>query len=210
MLAMLTFAGCPSPNRYGTPRTIPVGKVAHVFAAEAASYGEGAGLGPTYEIRLGAMDRVDAGIRLGMLTTIGGDLKFNFERSKQFDLAIDLNIQYTFASTDASDGCDTFCGPSGRWMYAYAPLLIGLNVDPDFALVGQLGGAHSWLVSGSSYTGDERPHDYMWLGGFGLAIRASQQLLLQPEVSYLREFETSRDRATRHAITFGLGFAVTE
>ncbi|MBK7585811.1 MAG: hypothetical protein IPI67_37195 [Myxococcales bacterium] len=76
-----------------------------------------------------------------MLTTIGGDLKFNFERSKQFDLAIDLNIQYTFASTDASDGCDTFCGPSGRWMYAYAPLLIGLNVDPDFALVGQLGGA---------------------------------------------------------------------
>lgn len=107
-LCALVCTGCPSPNHYGTPRTLPPGKVAHLFAAEAAAYGEGAGFGPTYGLRVGALDRVDAGVRLGMLSALGGDLKLNFERSKEFDMAIGLNVQYLFASTDPGDGCDTF------------------------------------------------------------------------------------------------------
>lgn len=206
-IGALACVGCPSPNHYGTPRTVPAGKVAHVFAAEGASYGQSGGLGPSLGIRAGLADRIDFGVRVPMLSALGADIKWNVLRSKEADVALVPHAQYLFASVEPGPNCDTVCGPTGKWLYAYFPVLIGLNADKDFAFIIQTGGAHSWLVGGTEKASDDRPHRHMLLTGIGLGIGASRFVLLQPEVSYLQELTGP---ARRHAVTFGFGCTVSE
>src|SRR3954465_1617199 len=106
---LAVLAGCPNPNVYGTPRTIPKGTSQHTVAAE--------GLGvvgvdkvpvlPTYQYRAGLRDDVDMGFRIANLTSLGFDVKWNFYREK-VDLAVVPGFTGTYVvAAVASDRDDS-------------------------------------------------------------------------------------------------------
>jgi hypothetical protein len=86
------LVGCASPNTYATARTLAPGDVTHTVAAEGIGFHGSQGSGalpiiPSYVFRVGVVDRVDFGARIGSLTEIGADIKVNFLRGP-LDLAI--------------------------------------------------------------------------------------------------------------------------
>src|SRR5690606_6869743 len=133
----LLLTGCPNPNTYGTPRTVAPGKVSHSVAAEWVGWrfearhidetgepvpGEPAVteagsiiVPPTYMLRLGISEQVDIGFRAANMTSIGGDVKFNFLRSEVVDLAVDPGIQWMFVGFSV--------------YHVHVPLLVGINLS---------------------------------------------------------------------------------
>src|SRR5262245_11324035 len=92
MLASSVLAGCTSPNTYATAQTLSPGDDTHTVAVEGIAHHGSQGTGalplfPTYVFRVGVIDRVDVGARIGNLTELGADLKVNFLRGP-IDLAI--------------------------------------------------------------------------------------------------------------------------
>src|SRR5262245_25499766 len=103
--AGLFCTGCPSPNIYGPPRTTPPGEVSHAFAAEGVGFSltdheTGTRVkffsptAPSYNLRVGLVERLDFGFRVAQFSSLGADLKWNFVKSETLDLAIDPSIQY--------------------------------------------------------------------------------------------------------------------
>lgn len=89
LIAALALGGCPDPETLGTPRTIPRGQIAQTVALTAIGSRDNGAFGgtsalssslPTYMIRVGLADRVDVGLRLSRLTSLGADAKINFLR----------------------------------------------------------------------------------------------------------------------------------
>src|SRR5688500_7495544 len=101
-LALFFLCGCPNPNTYGGPRTVPKGEQLHTVAVE-AYHGQGTFEGsgvqrdgtpifarqdvsrttphvPTYMLRHGLGRTVDLGIRAVNLSSPAVDLKWNFLR----------------------------------------------------------------------------------------------------------------------------------
>ena len=184
--------GCPNPNTYGTPRTVPAGQGQHTIAAEAIYVSsrsggdgspretEGLPMFPTYQYRHGLTDTLDIGARAPNLSGLGVDLKWNFVRGR-FDLAIDPGAQWAYVPV--GDGFHVF--------YLHAPLLAGFNVTRRVTIVLTPGAVfaveagkpppvrHTLITQGSSVLGRL---------GVGLNLRLGRHFALMPEVTAMRAF----------------------
>ncbi|MEO6576151.1 MAG: outer membrane beta-barrel protein [Polyangiaceae bacterium] len=211
---LVCLSGCPSPNSYGTPRTVESGKVAHTVALEAigVSYKNPvvAQNGtvttesktvflptlPTYQLRLGVADNVDLGFRVSNLSSLGADGKFNFLKSKSFDLALDPGFQWMNIL-----GLNLF--------YFHLPLLAGINFSKSVSLVLSPGvlyalaaGTYNNTSSGNSASTGYAAGGFLGRMGVGLNIRFSKGFAMQPEFTVMHAFN---DLAS-NVFSAGLGF----
>ena len=219
----LFATGCPNPNIYATPRTTPVGKVAHTFAGEAVrvSYeitetvqqsaeptGPNAEItvdenfnsptGPSYHLRVGIAEDFDIGFKVNNLSSVGADAKWNFYKSNAFDMAVDPGIQHF---------------PLGLLSvtYYHLPVILGLNFNEQVSLVG---------TPGISFATVSTPDDALSSGieqalaidgamarfGLGVNFRVSENFAIQPEATLIRGIDTSDSSVTW--VLLGIGFNV--
>lgn len=210
MVAGLALTGCPNPNTYGTPRTTPKGKVSHTIAAEGFGFAyddpdsETSASGtaptlPTYQLRYGLTDELDFGARVANLTSLGGDVKWNFVRSPRFDVAIDPGVQWYRVTINESDL---------NVVYLHGPLLLGVNVAEPVSIVLSPGVTYA-LVSGSVETTDGRDTATTSDGilgrlGVGFDFRISEGFALHPEVTFMKSFRD--DGALMYMLGLGFNF----
>jgi hypothetical protein len=213
--ALLLLCGCPNPNTYGGPRTVPKGEQLHTVAVE-AYYGQGTYDGtltqpdgtvivgrqdvtratphvPTYVLRHGLAQKVDAGFRLVNLSSPAFDLKWNFLRG-DIDLAIDPGIHWAPINTKL------------HVFHLHAPLLVGFNVSDYVTLVLAPGAAVTFSAGDPP---DEARQQLQTASGIaarlgaGVNLRLGEQLAIHPEVTVLRRFDDSAFTW----LTFGVGFS---
>lgn len=182
-------SGCPSPNIYGTPRTIPAGTIQHTVALEgiggftprASAY---APTLPTYQIQYGLSDRISFGGRISNLTSLGADLKINFVRG-----AVDLAVDPSFQAFYIAGGSSSTTGSVGI-AYLNLPLLVGFNFGRSFTLLLTPGiaGALAFTGTTSSVSGDSATYTgsgFLLRMGVGFNFRLSESIALHPEVTTL-------------------------
>jgi hypothetical protein len=197
------LAGCPNPNIYGTPRTIPKGEVSHTVALEVYAVEEPTKLDdeedagstwliptvPSYTLRWGLAERVDLGLRLSSAALLGVDTKVNFLRTDVLDLAIDPGVQGYYLGGDF-------------WAtYAHLPLLTGLNVTDSVTILVTAGYSGGWTTTDDDEDSTHHAMHFARLGA-GLEIRRSNTFALQPEVTVL----LSRTERPLWLIGWGLTF----
>jgi hypothetical protein len=213
----LLATGCPNPNTYGTPRTIPKGKIGHTIAAEGVGYrltrreqyvseseprdvATTLPVMPSYMLRVGIVDRLDFGFRAANFTSLGVDLKANFLRTPSFDMAIDPMVQWAFA-VDST--------------HFHVPLLLGVNLSDSFSIVATPG----IMYATSSLDNEEGLSEIKQLMGttglsvrFGLGFdaRVSQKFAIHPEVTFLRAVNPPTDTEFKDVsiFVFGVGFNI--
>lgn len=207
-IAVVALAGCASPNLYSTPRTTPEGKLSHTVAVEA--YGgtytyvdmngdERTGTVflptlPTYQLRYGAADDIDIGLRVANMTSLAADVKFNPVRSEMFDLAIDPGVQWIHIGGDPVS-FDT--------IYLSAPILLGVNLSEAVTLVASPGAMYAVVLGDITGKGDLlATHGAFARLGVGLNLRAGSSFAIHPEVTVMRAFTS----AAPLIYSFGLGF----
>ncbi len=215
------LSGCPNPNVYGTPRTTPVGKVSHTVAAEAfgiafdsetidPNTGEvtkervtaTVPMPPTYQIRVGVADRVDVAGRISNMSSIGGDVKWNFYRTPAFDAAIAPGFQWFSVSTSAGDS-----SASTNVVYVNGPLLLGLNVSEEVSFVLTPGVTYSisdTVVDADDASSGATAHGIWGRAGFGINFRLTEGFAMQPEVTLMKNL--SDDEVGSLLYVMGLGF----
>jgi hypothetical protein len=167
----LVCSGCPSPNTFTVPRTVPVGRVQHTIAVEAIGVAGGDDavylpVPPSYTARIGAADRFDVGIHLSHMSSLGLDLKWNPVRTPGFDLAIDPGAQGFYI---AGGGESVFI-----W-YLHAPLLLGINPSPTATIL---------FTPGISVIGASAESDNTFSG----SSSASDSIKLLREAVFLTRF----------------------
>lgn len=183
-LCATALVGCPSPNIYGTARTLPVGTIQHTAALDTVGVSRG-GNGiftptlPTYQLRLGVADRVDLGFRLANLATLGFDAKINFVRGP-FDLAIDPGIQGIYIGGTGSSG-----GSGAGLVYMNLPIILGFNLSQNFSLIATPGIAYALGFSYSSSSSDYNGSGFAARLGAGANIRVGRSFAIQPELTAL-------------------------
>ncbi len=214
LLAMpLAVTGCPNPNTYGTPRTIPSGKNQHIIAlegigvrakaprtdasgaVETGTDSEGLPLLPSYQYRRGVSDRVDLGVRVTNVSGLGADVKWNFLRGA-LDLAVDPGFHWVYVPV--RDGFNV--------LYLHAPILAGVNVTDSVTLVLSPGVVCAAFAS-SSKDGASRSAIVTNRGvlarlGVGLNVRLGRLLAIMPEITGMRAFNDSEGIV----VVGGLGF----
>lgn len=213
----LFATGCPSPNVYGTPRTVPKGKVSHTVAAESVvydanlnedydEYEQVAGMDqdlavptlPTYLLRIGVAERLDFGLRVANASSVGLDMKWNLLRSPGFDVAIDPMLQWAF-------GIDV--------THVHLPVLLGFNASESFSVVLTPG-----VMYGHSSEIEEIDSDVARLMsadglsarvGLGFNVRPSPRFAIQPELTFLRSIQPREDSAFDELFVYviGVGFS---
>ncbi len=219
LAASSLLLGCPNPNTYGTPRTVQKGQISHTVALEGIYVGgtttttttnpdrsvttkkEDVGVGlpmlPSYQLRYGITDNLDFGVGIRNLSSLQGDLKFNFLRSELIDLAVAPGVQYFGIFT--GDG-------TAHVFYMHLPALVGLNLSDNFSVVGSVGAVYAAaLVSGTrsdDRNGVTSASGFLLRGGLGLNIRASKEFAIQPEISLMRAFNDAEGMF----VVGGLGF----
>ncbi|MBX3233346.1 MAG: hypothetical protein KIT84_33665 [Labilithrix sp.] len=205
VFALAGASGCSSPNTYATARTVAPGKFQHTFALEAVGFhhqhsGTGAlPILPTYAMRVGVVDRIDVGARIGSLTELGADLKVNFIRGR-FDLAAAagaeafLEWNYDRAETRRS----------GAAAYFHFPLIASINVSKKLSLVATPGVTY---VVGKQVSSDFA-RTQVFGGdtfaariGFGIDYRPEARRAIHPEVTVLQAVGTPGTM-----VVFGIGF----
>ncbi|MFO0679874.1 MAG: hypothetical protein U0169_25345 [Polyangiaceae bacterium] len=205
-LAMLAgLAGCPSPGSYGTPRTVPRGRVAHTLAVEVVHaedvttknvpFARTFPSTPTYVLRAGLWDRGELGLRLAHLSSLGADLKWNFLRTYRFDMAIDPGAQIFVTPTS---------GNAAVTGYVHVPLLFGINVSRRVSFVPTFGvtvSASSLKAGGESTFAAATDTGALGRAGLGVNLRVRPTFALHPEVTVLRSF----DATGRTFVLAGLG-----
>jgi len=206
-IALPALTGCPSPNIYGTPRTVAPGETTHTFAFEANHYSGDyplttSRLEPsmpvTYMLRAGMAEQIDVGVRLGSLSSIGADVKGNFLRSKMVDLAVNPAVQMLPLLGDHGHGM----------VYTEVPLLVGINFSRSATLVASPGFTYIAPFDSIAHESD-RVHILGEGGmrgrlGLGFNMRFSKFFALQPEVTTIRKF----DETKAMIIAVGLGFSL--
>ena len=222
-MAMGVFlVGCPNPQTYGTPRTTPAGKIQHTVAIEglhasatqtlpatpatpttpaSAEREETSSVTipmlPTYQLRVGVADRVDIGARITNISALGADVKWNFLKSQNVDLAVAPNIQVNYFS---ANGATIFI------LHGHLPLLFGYNFNESSTLV--LAGGLSTAYASGSATGDAGTRTVASGGnigaraGLGLQFRVSKKFALHPEITGIKFFNDQSNLW----VVFGLGF----
>jgi hypothetical protein len=184
VLLALVLTGCPSPSIYGTARTTPVGRVSHTTSLEGVGIGgkyvQGDGTPrdgvralptlPSYQVRYGAFENTDVGVRLANFATLGVDLKHNLIEDEVLDLAIDPMLQVSYHP--------------GAWgsrqqvpLYGHLPLLVDLNLSSTVTLVLSPGGM--FALAESDISG---PYARL---GVGLNVRTGKRFAVQPELTAL-------------------------
>jgi len=129
-IALMLLAGCPSPSTYGTPRTVKPGLLSHTVSIEVLGIaGTKAGSDalptiPSYTLRIGLAPRVDMGFRAASFTSPAFDVKWNFLRTKYFDIAADPGAQWFYDRAN-----------DVHYLYLNAPVMFGFNVRYDLTLV---------------------------------------------------------------------------
>lgn len=212
----LAATGCPNPNTYGTPRTVPKGRVAHTIAAEGVGYrltrrdeyvseSEPKSVAttipvmPSYMLRVGILDRLDFGFRAANFTSLGVDLKANVLRTPSFDLAVDPMVQWAGLVVDTT--------------HLHLPLLIGVNLSDSFSIVATPG----IMYATSNLDNEEGLKDIEQLMGttgfsmrFGLGFdaRVSKKFAVHPEITFLRALNPPTDTVFKDVtiFVFGVGF----
>jgi hypothetical protein len=184
VLLGLLVSGCPSPNLYGTARTVEPGKVSYTIASEGVfpreydefeEDGPPAPLIPVFQVRKGLTHSIDFGFRASGLT-VGADAKFNFMRSRHFDLAIDPGFAWSIADLGVID-------PSA---YFHLPAIINVNVPlGSLVLSPGLLWAQPLALSGNDEYVAHGLHTRL---GVGLNLRGSS-VALQPEVTLLGDVD---------------------
>ncbi len=180
--SFLVLVGCVNPNTYTTPRTIGAWHFQNSIALEAegaytpaapstgvpAAEGGSDLVPPTYTLRLGLGHSWEIGARIGNLSSLGGDLKWNFLRSSRIDLAIDPAFQVYEVTGNDSNGIST------TFSFYHVPLLVGVNLSRRASLVFTPG--VSWgFASGGSERFTNGLHDGSntstgALGRFGVGV----------------------------------------
>ena len=217
--AAVSFAslltGCPNPNIYGTPRTIPKGEIQHTVAIEGIGAFGGATTStnssgttststsaylpslPTYQLRYGVAERFDLGVRLGNLSLLGVDGKWNFVKGR-VDLAVNPGVQGTYFAIGDS---------SAAILYGNLPLLVGINFTPRIAMLLSPGIGFAAAVGGTAsgsnakYTGGS---GFLTRIGGGFNFKVSDTFAVQPEVTALwNPSSTGVILSTGVGLTFG-------
>lgn len=199
------LCGCTSPNTYSTPRTVEQGHFQHTFAVEGVGFhhptsGTGAlPVLPTYGLRIGIVDRLDFGARLGSMTELGADLKLNFVRGR-VDLAVaagaEAFIEWNYNSAETRR--------SGAAGYFHFPLIAAYNFSKEFSLVAAPGVSY---IVGLPLTNDFARTQVF--GGKTVAARFGIALDFRPEPRRAIHPELTILQGINHegtAIVLGLGF----
>ena len=154
----LVLFGCPNPNTYTTPRTIGSGHLQGSAAVEtwgfyipttSASYAPAERsaiylVPPTFTLRLGLGASWEIAARASNMSSLGGDIKWNFLKSSGIDLAIDPAYQiYQISETDGSGTNQT-----QTFSYLNVPLLVGVNLSRTVSLVFTPGATWGFASSG--------------------------------------------------------------
>ena len=199
------LAGCTSPNTYATARTLAPGDVTHTVAAEGIGFHGSQGTGvlpvfPTYALRVGVVDRLDVGARVGNLTSIGGDIKWNFLRGP-LDMAIAGGAEAFLEWRYEPDAIRR----TGSRAYFHLPLILSYNFSKTLSLVGTPGIAY---VVGRKVSDDfvrTQPFDGGTVAarfGVGIDYRFHARRAFHPEVTVLQS-----TTAAQTVVMFGFGFA---
>ena len=233
-LASLPFAGCLNAQTYGTPRTLPAGRVQGFVAIEAlgvtrkfdraavdennepATDEDGNSLFvrkrsavavlptlPTVGLRVGLVRDVDVGFRLAGTLSPQADIKYNFLRTKPFDMAVAPSFQY-------------FNAVISSVYFPQLPILMGFNLSGNSTLLFNLGGAYLY-VPGSTVTisSEGKPKNAQSIAsvstpfaraglGFNYRFRTNGRgASLTPEVSALYGFDEGK------TIIFNFGLSVS-
>lgn len=143
---------------------------------------------PTCALRLGLGDRWEIGARIANLSSLGGDVKWNFLRSSRIDLAIDPAFQVDLVRpTDDSGNTTTFS-------FYHVPLLVGVNLSRRVTLMVTPGVTWGFASGGSSRFnnglrgGSDGSSTVLGRFGIGVDLRVSSNVALQPEITFLRSF----------------------
>lgn len=216
----LLASGCPNPNIYGTPRTLPKGKIAHTIAVEGVGYrftrkdeyvanGEQSTVGaalfvpPSYSLRVGLVDRLDLGVRAANFSSLGLDLKANFLRSEALDLALDPFVQWSFSGINTT--------------HIHVPLLVGFNASRDLTVLLTPG-----MMYGVSNIDTNTENDLSELKqimgtagfyarlGLGLDVRLTRRFGIHPEITVLKALHPPDSSVFESTLmyTFGFGFNI--
>ncbi|WP_373048333.1 hypothetical protein [Vulgatibacter sp.] len=204
---LITLCGCPAANRYGTPRTMPAGTSGHVLSLDgnllsddmvgsflcgsgaAEETGEpaddpckGRDLTPlpfpnvVYTWRHGLAQGLELGVGAGTAPFLGLDLKVELLRSRYFDAAVAPTLATSFIYPSVS-----------------LPLLLGINLSNDVALLPQAG-AHLFTA-----IPDQESHiAFWWSAGLGAQFRSDDDFALQPSLQWMASSEAN-------ILTAGLG-----
>lgn len=189
----LAASGCPSPNTYTTPRTLPPGEISLLVATEGwgAVTSDGTGFVPTLPtlgVRVGVMDRVELGGRLPNMLSAAVDAKVNLLRGK-IDLAIDPGVQwYRWRESTSSDA---ILG-TGTVVHTQLPVLVGFHPSPAATIV---------VMAGPSLSTSSGTSSALLFGqaGIGADLRITRRFSIFPQLTFLAGFEGSIFAA-------GLGF----
>lgn len=204
-LACAALLGCPNPNSYGTPRTLDPGKVQHtvsveVFHMRAKDNSFSPYTLPTlpsYQLRLGAAERVDVGFRVPNMSSVGADVKWNFLRG-DIDMAVMPGVQGVILG-------------KGGVVYAHGGVPIGFNFSPATTLVVTPGLSYGFGF-GTPTSGRDTA-----IGATGAALRGSLGLAVRtgrpgkpgftffPEVTVLRQLHDSEVLTIIPGIGFQFG-----
>ncbi|WP_373047544.1 hypothetical protein [Vulgatibacter sp.] len=184
LVASLLLGGCTGVQRYGVPRTLAPGDVAHHVSVDVGSFtpaiavgcdGNGCDRGgtsmapvPSWTLRAGIDEGVELGFGLALDLSLGLDVKVELLRSRSFDLAIAPGLTFWgHAGYDVSN-------QPGPAVAVMLPLLAGINLG-DVTLVP---GGGVGLVAGGTETGR-----VTWAGSFAAWFRLGDGVALAPGVT---------------------------
>lgn len=212
LLLALLFGGCANPLGYTTPRTVPPGQVVQIASIEAYDFRTGDSSllvpsAPSYQLRLGVVERVDVGFRLSNFSGLGLDLKYNFHQSELFDVALDPSVQRLGIVALVFWGDAELRDEPPADAFAFdLPLLAGINLKPELSLVLRAGFLYITDARDSEEDYDWLPDDSPWRlvhAGAGLDVRLTPRFAVHPAVSMLVDATNGELRG----VVGGIGFA---
>jgi hypothetical protein len=209
------LCGCPNPNTYTVPRTVPEGELQFMAAPELFAYDYQQGGSPSFGatphltagVRYGVSDRVDVGGRLSGLASPTVDGKIQIVRGV-VDVALDPGAQLLYVEVSTL-GVTQHTGPSSAAVLElYGPLLVGINLSSSLSLVASPGIGYSFGTQRvGSINGATNAAQAVGLAGrlgLGVDIRATETLAIHPEITLMRVF----DAADSVIGMFGVGFNI--
>jgi len=211
ILALL-LPGCPNPLGYTTPRTVEPGKVVQIASLEAYDLRVGQSSllvpsAPSYQVRLGVVERVDVGLRLSNFSGLGVDLKLAFYQSEGLDLALDPAMQRLGVVALLFWGDPELRDDPPADAFSFdLPLLAGINLQPELSVVLRGGFLFVTEAGDAEERYDWLPRDTPWRlvhAGAGVDFRLSPRFAVHPAFSVLVDVGNAEVRG----IVGGLGFA---
>ncbi len=217
----VVLCGCPNPNTYTTPRTLPPGAVEWQVAPEfiGASYAtttttvDSNGnttqtpsrvsavlpMVPSFGARIGIVDGFDLGLRLSNLDSISVDGKIRLLKGP-FDVALDPGLQGYYINVD-----DVSLGV----VYLHLPVLLGVNFSKNVSLVVSPGIVYAAVTgsvdSSDGVTGASTVSGFFGRLGVGFDFRITPRFAIHPEITAMKDFGDSDALIYVGGIGFNIG-----